>query len=78
MSAGNVLKPRALDDRPVFGTTLYLATCPLDTRSGPFRTYSFHDIINKHYASRDCATSIVSLETSHTERETPDGDELTR
>ena len=26
------LEPRVLDDRPIFDTTLYLATCPLDTR----------------------------------------------
>lgn len=37
------------NDRPLHGTTLYVATCNLETRFGPFRTHIFQDIIDKHY-----------------------------
>ena len=45
---GSVVK-HTIDDRPLYGTTLYIATCSLDTRFGVFRTHIFQDIIDKHY-----------------------------
>jgi len=48
-ASGSVLAPRELEDRPVYGQTIYLAHCTLDTRYGLFRAYVFQDIIDKHY-----------------------------
>ena len=48
-ATGSVLAPRSLDERPIYGTTIYLASCPLDTRFGPFKAYIFQDLIDKHY-----------------------------
>lgn len=48
-ATGAILKPTALDERPLYGTTIYLANCVLDTRFGLFRAYVFQDIIDKHY-----------------------------
>ncbi len=45
---GSVVR-HTIDDRPLYGTTLYIATCSLDTRFGVFRTHIFQDIIDKHY-----------------------------
>lgn len=44
-----VMRPEGIDDRPLYGTTLYIASCDLDTRYGPFRAHIFQDIIDKHY-----------------------------
>jgi 3,4-dihydroxy 2-butanone 4-phosphate synthase / GTP cyclohydrolase II len=46
---GSVLDPAGPADRPLYGTTLYIASCDLDTRFGPFRAHVFQDIIDKHY-----------------------------
>lgn len=46
---GSALELQSVDDRPLYGTTLYIANCALDTRFGPFRAYIFQDIIDKHY-----------------------------
>ncbi len=46
---GSAFDLKSVDDRPLFGTTLYIANCALDTRFGPFRAYIFQDIIDKHY-----------------------------
>ena len=48
-ASGSILRPEGVDDRPLYGTTLYVATCSLDTRFGQFRTHIFQDIIDKHY-----------------------------
>ena len=48
-ATGSLLRPESVDDRPLHGTTLYIATCSLDTRFGMFRTHIFQDIIDKHY-----------------------------
>jgi hypothetical protein len=37
----SVFAPKVLDERPFYGTALHLATCPLDTRHGPFRAHIF-------------------------------------
>lgn len=47
--AAAVMAPDGIDDRPLYGTTLYLASCDLDTRFGLFRAHIFQDIIDKHY-----------------------------
>lgn len=46
---GSAFELQSVDDRPLYGTTLYIANCALDTRFGPFRAYIFQDIIDKHY-----------------------------
>lgn len=48
-ATGSLLQPESVDDRPLHGTTLYIATCTLETRFGTFRTHIFQDIIDKHY-----------------------------
>lgn len=47
--SGTAFALQSVDDRPLYGTTLYIANCALDTRFGPFRAYIFQDIIDKHY-----------------------------
>lgn len=46
---GSVLHPEIADERPLYGQTLYVANCSLDTRFGAFHAYIFQDIIDKHY-----------------------------
>lgn len=65
-AAGSVLTPRSLDERPLYGTTLYLANCPLDTRYGPFRAYIFQDLIDKHYIIALAHGDVVNAKTLHT------------
>ena len=36
-------------ERPIYGTTLYLATCDLSLRYGDFKGHIFQDIIHKGY-----------------------------
>ncbi len=48
-TAGSVVSIRSLDERPLYGTTLYIATSPIDTRFGQFTAHIFQDIIDKHY-----------------------------
>ena len=47
--AGSVGDFTPVHERPLYGTTLYLARCSLDTRFGTFRAFIFQDIIDKHY-----------------------------
>jgi len=47
--SGSVLTPTSRDERPLYGQTVYIANCSLDTRFGPFHAYIFQDIIDKHY-----------------------------
>lgn len=47
--SGSVIGRGDINDRPVFGQTLFLAECNLDMRFGLFRAYVFQDIIDKHY-----------------------------
>jgi 3,4-dihydroxy 2-butanone 4-phosphate synthase / GTP cyclohydrolase II len=46
---GSVLSPQIVDERPLYGQTLYIANCSLDTRFGLFHAYIFQDIIDRHY-----------------------------
>jgi 3,4-dihydroxy 2-butanone 4-phosphate synthase / GTP cyclohydrolase II len=48
-ATGAILVPKLLDERPLYGTTLFVAKCQLDTRFGFFRAFIFQDIIDKHY-----------------------------
>jgi len=48
-AAGAVTQLQTVEERPLYGTTLYLANCSLDTRFGIFRAYIFQDITNKSY-----------------------------
>jgi 3,4-dihydroxy 2-butanone 4-phosphate synthase / GTP cyclohydrolase II len=65
-ATGSVFAPQALDERPLYGTTLYLANCPLDTRYGLFRAYIFQDLIDKHYIIALTHGDICGAETLHT------------
>ncbi len=64
--AGSVLAPKPVDDRPLYGTTLYIATCTLDTRFGYFRAHIFQDIIDKHYIIALAHGDIVKATTLYT------------
>jgi 3,4-dihydroxy 2-butanone 4-phosphate synthase/GTP cyclohydrolase II len=48
-AAGAAIRLTTIEDRPLYGTTLFLAECSLDTRFGTFRAYIFQDVINKSY-----------------------------
>ena len=64
--AGSVLAPKPVDDRPLFATTLYIATCTLDTRFGYFRAHIFQDIIDKHYIIALAYGDIVNAKSLYT------------
>ncbi|HRE83365.1 MAG TPA: GTP cyclohydrolase, partial [Opitutaceae bacterium] len=51
---------------PLYGRTLFIATCALDTRYGPFRAYIFQDIIDKHYIVALAYGDIVGAKTLYT------------
>ncbi len=63
---GEAMQPADAHERPVHGTTLYLATCALDTRYGPFRAYIFQDLIDKHYIIALAHGDIVNARTLYT------------
>ncbi|MCF3651982.1 GTP cyclohydrolase [Synoicihabitans lomoniglobus] len=65
-ATGSLLHPETVDDRPLHGTTLYVATCSLDTRFGPFRTHIFQDIIDKHYIIALAFGDITKAEVIYT------------
>jgi 3,4-dihydroxy 2-butanone 4-phosphate synthase / GTP cyclohydrolase II len=48
-AAAGVRQQRSVLDHPIYGTTLFLAQCDLDTVHGPFKAYIFQDIIHKSY-----------------------------
>jgi 3,4-dihydroxy 2-butanone 4-phosphate synthase/GTP cyclohydrolase II len=64
--AGSAVELSSIDDRPLYGTTLYIATCNLDTRFGPFRAYIFQDIIDKHYIIALAHGDIAQAKTLYT------------
>jgi len=64
--AGSALSLAGSEDRPLYGRTLYIANCPLDTRYGPFRAYIFQDIIDKHYIVALAHGDIVGAKTLYT------------
>lgn len=65
-AAGSVFRPATLEDRPLYGQTLFIATCSLDTRFGPFRAYVFQDIIDKHYIIALAHGDVVGAKTLYT------------
>lgn len=65
-AAGSLLQPETVDDRPLHGTTLYIATCTLETRFGPFRTHIFQDLIDKHYIIALAYGEIADAEVLYT------------
>jgi 3,4-dihydroxy 2-butanone 4-phosphate synthase / GTP cyclohydrolase II len=64
--SGAVLAPSGLEDRPLYGRTLFIATCSLDTRFGAFRAYVFQDIIDKHYIVALAHGDVVGAKTLYT------------
>ncbi len=54
------------NDRPLHGTTLYVATCNLETRFGLFRTHIFQDIIDRHYIIALAYGDISAAEVLYT------------
>jgi len=46
---GSVLRPEHREDRPLRGTTLFLARCTVETHVGRFVAYVFQDVIHKGY-----------------------------
>ncbi len=65
-AAGAVLKPNTLEERPIYGTTAYIANCLLDTRFGLYRAYVFQDIIDKHYIVALAHGDISTAQTLYT------------
>ncbi|MCC5025138.1 MAG: GTP cyclohydrolase [Candidatus Synoicihabitans palmerolidicus] len=65
-STGALLHPQTMDDRPLHGTTLYIATCSLETRYGTFRTHIFQDIIDRHYIIALAYGDITAAEVLYT------------
>ncbi|MBP8256412.1 MAG: GTP cyclohydrolase [Opitutaceae bacterium] len=64
--AGSAMSLASADDRPLYGRTLYIANCPLDTRYGEFRAYIFQDIIDKHYIVALAHGDVVGAKTLYT------------
>lgn len=65
-ATGSLLQPETVDDRPLHGTTLYIATCTLETQFGPFRTHIFQDLIDKHYIIALAYGDITDAEVLYT------------
>ncbi len=64
--SGSATKPHAADDRPLYGQTLFIASCALEMRFGSFRAYIFQDIIDKHYIIALAHGDVVSAKTLYT------------
>jgi 3,4-dihydroxy 2-butanone 4-phosphate synthase/GTP cyclohydrolase II len=64
--SGSVLSPEIQEERPLYGETLYIANCSLDTRFGPFHAYIFQDIIDKHYIIALTHGDVVSAKVLYT------------
>jgi 3,4-dihydroxy 2-butanone 4-phosphate synthase/GTP cyclohydrolase II len=65
-TTGSLLQPETVEDRPLHGTTLYIATCSLETRFGEFRTHIFQDLIDKHYIIALAYGDITQAEVLYT------------
>lgn len=63
---GSVMNPRLNEERPLYGQTLYVANCSLDTRFGIFHAYIFQDIIDKHYIIALAHGDIVNATVLYT------------
>ena len=59
--------PEDINDRPVYGTTLYLATCNnIQMHCGTFTAYVFQDIIHKGYIIALAFGDIFHTKTFYT------------
>ena len=65
-ATGAIMSPRLLDERPLYGTTLFIAKCQLDTRYGLFRAYIFQDLVDKHYIIALTHGDICQAKTLYT------------
>lgn len=65
-ATGSILSPKLVDERPLQGTTLFVAKCQLDTRFGMFRAFIFQDIIDKHYIVAMAHGDIANAKTLYT------------
>ncbi len=65
-ASGVIISPKLLDERPLYGTTLFIAKCQLETRFGLFRAFIFQDIIDKHYIIALAHGDIVNASRLHT------------
>lgn len=63
---GAALGPVPPGDHPLYGHTLFIATCDLDTRYGPFRAHVFQDLIDRHYVIALAHGDIASARTLYT------------
>lgn len=63
---GSVVHRSSLEDRPLRGTTLFLARCTVETHFGPFDAYVFQDIIHKGYIIALAHGDISKAEQLHT------------
>lgn len=64
--AGSAQSLASTEERPLYGTTLFIATCTVDMRFGTFRAYIFQDIIDKHYIIALAHGDIVNAKTLYT------------
>lgn len=53
-------------ERPIHGTTMYVATCQIETRFGPFTAHVFQDLIHKGYIIALAFGDITSAATLYT------------
>lgn len=63
---GAALGPLSPGDHPLYGHTLFIASCDLDTRYGPFRAHVFQDLIDRHYVLALAHGDIASARTLYT------------
>jgi 3,4-dihydroxy 2-butanone 4-phosphate synthase / GTP cyclohydrolase II len=54
------------DERPLHGTTLFIARCGVDTRFGPFEAFIFQDLTDKHYVIALAHGEIASAKVLYT------------
>ncbi|CAF0947656.1 unnamed protein product, partial [Didymodactylos carnosus] len=64
-SKGDVSFDMVKDQRPLHGTTIYIANCELDTRFGVFHAYIFQDLISKQYIMALTYGEFHSSDTLH-------------
>lgn len=64
--AGAVLRPASHEDRPLRGTTLFLAQCTVETQVGRFIAYVFQDVIHKGYVIALAHGDIVTAPVLYT------------
>ncbi len=63
---GAVLRRSGVEDRPMRGTTLFLASCGVETRLGRFTAHVFQDVIHKGYVIALAAGDITGARVLYT------------